>query len=177
MAAAVLSRSAQYPPFRTRREQRSASAIPAGPHERTPRIAPAPAPAPRQVWAVQPDGSRLRQLTSPASTGVSLAAHPTYSPDGRLLAFSGQRGANLDIYVAPARGGGAPRRLTNATGGRAALEERGAGHRAGGVLGVTSRGAFSLSLPRASLVTSARRHRRCPCRRHSRHSLRQGPQQ
>ena len=36
---------------------------------------------------------------------------PSFSPDGRWIAFSGQYGGNTDVYVMPATGG-QPRRLT-----------------------------------------------------------------
>lgn len=37
---------------------------------------------------------------------------PRFSPDGSLLAFSGNYDGNIDVYVVPA-GGGLPKRLTH----------------------------------------------------------------
>lgn len=68
-----------------------------------------------QIWAVGPDGSGLRQLTSEAS-GVALAAHPAWSPDGTRLAFTGRNArGDFNIWTARADGGGLAR-LTNFSG-------------------------------------------------------------
>ncbi len=59
------------------------------------------------LWIVDRDGGNARRLTSAegAETG------PKLSPDGSMLAFTGQYDGNTDIYVVPVIGG-APRRLT-----------------------------------------------------------------
>src|SRR5262249_27255265 len=43
--------------------------------------------------------------------GAGLETHPTFSPDGTQVAFTGEYDGNLDVYVVPAAGG-EPRRLT-----------------------------------------------------------------
>lgn len=59
------------------------------------------------VWAVPRSGGVARQLTS--DPGLEL--FPRYSPDGSLIAFTGQYDGNRDVYVVPAEGG-EPKRLT-----------------------------------------------------------------
>src|SRR5262245_56580972 len=59
------------------------------------------------LWRVGLDGGDAIRLT--LHPGVESG--PVFSPDGRLVAFSGQYEGNLDVYVVPARGGD-PRRLT-----------------------------------------------------------------
>ncbi len=59
------------------------------------------------LWTADLDGRDVRRLTS----GEGLEAFPVFSPDGRLVAFSGQYDGNLDVFVVPAAGG-IPRRLT-----------------------------------------------------------------
>jgi tricorn protease len=59
------------------------------------------------LWVVGRDGGEARRLTS--FQGVT--SHPKLSPDGRLVAFSGQYGGNTDVYVVPVEGG-EPKRLT-----------------------------------------------------------------
>lgn len=72
-----------------------------------------PPPHP-QIWAVNPDGSCPRQLTSPAG-GVEFAAHPAFSPDGAALAFTCRDASgDYNICVAAADGTGL-RRVTNYT--------------------------------------------------------------
>ncbi|HOC18553.1 MAG TPA: hypothetical protein PKK95_09805 [Vicinamibacterales bacterium] len=65
---------------------------------------------PSTVWTVPAGGGTARQITP---------AGPSYlhgwSADGKLLAFTGQREGDYDIYVVPA-GGGPERRLTTAPG-------------------------------------------------------------
>ncbi|KAI8466370.1 MAG: hypothetical protein J3K34DRAFT_433990 [Monoraphidium minutum] len=66
-----------------------------------------------QIWAVEPDcSSPPRQLTSPAG-GVALAAHPAWSPDGALLAFTCQDAAGAFNVCVAAANGTAARRVTN----------------------------------------------------------------
>jgi tricorn protease len=59
------------------------------------------------LWSVGLDGGEASRLT--VHPGVESG--PVFSPDGTLVAFSGQYEGNLDVYVVPARGGD-PRRLT-----------------------------------------------------------------
>jgi tricorn protease len=59
------------------------------------------------LWIVPRDGGDARRLTS----GIGVEALPHFSPDGSMIAFSGEYDGNLDVYVVPAAGG-VPRRLT-----------------------------------------------------------------
>ncbi len=59
------------------------------------------------IWAADLEGRNVRRLTS----GVGVESYPAFSPDGRLVAFSGQYDGNTDVYVVPAAGG-VPERLT-----------------------------------------------------------------
>lgn len=52
-----------------------------------------------QIWAFTPDGSNRRQVTSKERDGLDRASHPSVSPDGMLIAFSGYIGKTADIYV------------------------------------------------------------------------------
>src|SRR3984885_12909356 len=36
---------------------------------------------------------------------AKLTRYPTYSPDGKWIAFSSDRNGNLDVYIIPAKGG------------------------------------------------------------------------
>ena len=59
------------------------------------------------LWIVSREGGEARQLTS----GVGIEALPYFSPDGTLIAFTGEYDGNRDVFVIPAEGG-VPRRLT-----------------------------------------------------------------
>ena len=59
------------------------------------------------LWIVSRDGGEARQLTS----GVGVEALPYFSPDGSMIAFTGEYDGNRDVFVVPATGG-VPRRLT-----------------------------------------------------------------
>jgi tricorn protease len=59
------------------------------------------------LWVVPRAGGAARQLT----TGPGVETDPFFSPDGKLVAFTGQYDGNQDVYVVPAEGG-QPRRLT-----------------------------------------------------------------
>lgn len=59
------------------------------------------------LWVVGREGGDARRLT----TGIGSEATPYFSPDGKLIAFTGEYDGNADIYVVEAAGG-VPRRLT-----------------------------------------------------------------
>jgi len=59
------------------------------------------------LWTADLEGRNVRRLTS--DEGVE--AYPAFSPDGRLVAFSGQYDGNMDVFIVPASGG-VPKRLT-----------------------------------------------------------------
>ncbi|MFQ6069088.1 MAG: PDZ domain-containing protein [Candidatus Aminicenantales bacterium] len=61
----------------------------------------------RDIWICRPDGSEVRRLTS----HPGYESNPVFSPDGKLVAFSGEYDGNVDVFVVPAEGG-VPRRLT-----------------------------------------------------------------
>ena len=61
-----------------------------------------------QLWSVARSGGKAHLLTS----GQGIKSNPVFSPDGSLIAFTGQYDGNEDVYVMPAEGG-LPSRLTH----------------------------------------------------------------
>ena len=59
------------------------------------------------LWIVSREGGEAHHLTS----GIGVEALPHFSPDGSMIAFTGEYDGNRDVYVVPAAGG-VPRRLT-----------------------------------------------------------------
>jgi len=59
------------------------------------------------IWIADRDGGSARRLTTFPGTETD----PRFSPDGSLLAFTGQYDGNVDVYVVDVAGG-EPRRLT-----------------------------------------------------------------
>ena len=59
------------------------------------------------LWTADIEGRNVRRLTS----DIGTESNPAFSPDGTVVAFSGQYDGNVDVYVVPA-GGGIPKRLT-----------------------------------------------------------------
>lgn len=59
------------------------------------------------LWVANMDGSQPRRLT--ISEGIE--SNPCFSPDGSIIAFSGQYDGNTDVFTVPVEGG-VPRRLT-----------------------------------------------------------------
>jgi tricorn protease len=59
------------------------------------------------LWTSDLQGQNVRRLTS----DIGVESSPAFSPDGSLIAFSGQYDGNTDVYVIPASGG-IPKRLT-----------------------------------------------------------------
>ncbi len=60
------------------------------------------------LWLAPREGGEARLLTS----GSGTKDGPVFSPDGSMIAFSGDYDGNVDVYVMPASGG-VPRRLTH----------------------------------------------------------------
>src|SRR6185503_3914412 len=59
------------------------------------------------LWIVSRDGGEAHLLTS----GSGTKSNPVFSPDGSMIAFTGDYDGNVDVYVMPAEGG-VPKRLT-----------------------------------------------------------------
>ncbi len=59
------------------------------------------------LWTVGRAGGEAKHLTS----GIGIETDPAFSPDGSLIAFTGEYDGNTDVYVIPATGG-VPKRLT-----------------------------------------------------------------
>ncbi len=59
------------------------------------------------LWITSRDGGVAERLT----TGVGTETDPNFSPDGSMIAFTGEYDGNVDVYVVPAAGG-IPKRLT-----------------------------------------------------------------
>jgi tricorn protease len=60
------------------------------------------------LWIVSRDGGDARRLTS----GVGDETMPSFSPDGTMVAFTGEYDRNRDVFVVRATGG-VPKRLTS----------------------------------------------------------------
>ncbi len=60
------------------------------------------------VWIVPKEGGTAERLSTPPGEET----FPRFSPDGSLIAFSGDYDGNVDIYVMPAKGG-IPTRVTH----------------------------------------------------------------
>ena len=59
------------------------------------------------LWIASREGGDATRLT----TGVGNESSPCFSPDGKLVAFTGEYDGNIDVYTVPATGG-VPKRLT-----------------------------------------------------------------
>lgn len=59
------------------------------------------------LWIVSRDGGDAKRLT----TGTGIETDPVFSPDGTMIAFTGEYDGNVDVYTVPAAGG-VPKRLT-----------------------------------------------------------------
>ncbi|MEO1021205.1 MAG: PDZ domain-containing protein [Bacteroidota bacterium] len=59
------------------------------------------------LWIVDKQGGQASRLTS----GMGGETRPHFSPDGTMIAFTGQYDGNLDLFIVPATGG-EPKRLT-----------------------------------------------------------------
>jgi TolB protein len=65
------------------------------------------------VFTMRPDGTDVRQLTE--SEGFN--GNPSWSPDGRWLVFSTDRGGGQHIEIMPSDGSAPPRRITTLSAG------------------------------------------------------------
>jgi tricorn protease len=68
------------------------------------------------LWSVPREGGEAKRLTA----GPGVETEPAFSPDGSLIAFTGEYDGNVDVFVMPAAGG-VPRRLTYHPGQDAAV--------------------------------------------------------
>jgi tricorn protease len=59
------------------------------------------------LWSVDRKGGHCSRLT----TGTGIETDPVFSPDGSMIAFTGEYDGNTDVFVIPAIGG-VPKRLT-----------------------------------------------------------------
>jgi tricorn protease len=59
------------------------------------------------LWSANDDGTGVQRLTVNKARDI----YPSFSPDGKSIAFSSNRAGNYDVYVMPA-GGDKPRQLT-----------------------------------------------------------------
>ena len=59
------------------------------------------------LWTVDRNGGRASRLT----TGTGIETDPVFSPDGSMIAFTGEYDGNTDVFVVPTIGG-VPKRLT-----------------------------------------------------------------
>jgi len=59
------------------------------------------------LWVVDRSGGEARRLTS----DIGIEIDPVFSPDGTMIAFTGEYDGNEDVYVIPTAGG-IPQRLT-----------------------------------------------------------------
>ena len=59
------------------------------------------------LWSVPREGGEAERLTSSAGSETN----PVFSPDGSMIAFTGEYDGNVDVFIIPAAGG-VPRRLT-----------------------------------------------------------------
>jgi tricorn protease len=59
------------------------------------------------LWSVPREGGDAKRLT----IGAGIETNPAFSPDGSMIAFSGEYDGNVDVFVMPAAGG-VPKRLT-----------------------------------------------------------------
>ena len=60
------------------------------------------------IWVASKDGSNPRRLT----INPAVEQNPVFSPNGKLIAFTGNYDGNTDVYVIPVEGG-APKRVTS----------------------------------------------------------------
>jgi tricorn protease len=60
-----------------------------------------------EIWLVDRNGGEAKRLI----TGTGIEVQPIFSPDGSMVAYTGDYDGNEDVYVVPTAGG-EPRRLT-----------------------------------------------------------------
>src|SRR5260370_34584931 len=65
------------------------------------------------LWTVSREGGDARRLT----TGPGLETNPIFSPDGSIIAFTGEYDGDVDVYTLPVAGAGRPAGLVAAAPG------------------------------------------------------------
>lgn len=68
------------------------------------------------LWSVDRNGGHASRLT----TGTGIETDPVFSPDGTMIAFTGEYDGNTDVFVIPTSGG-IPKRITYHPGTDAAV--------------------------------------------------------
>jgi len=68
------------------------------------------------LWTVDRTGGHASRLT----TGTGIETDPIFSPDGSMIAFTGEYDGNTDVFIVPTSGG-VPKRLTYHPGADAAV--------------------------------------------------------
>src|SRR5579864_7781827 len=68
------------------------------------------------LWTVDKTGGHASRLT----TGTGIETDPVFSPDGTMIAFTGEYDGNTDVFVVPTIGG-VPRRITHHPGADSAV--------------------------------------------------------
>ncbi|HST22398.1 MAG TPA: hypothetical protein VLR90_14840, partial [Blastocatellia bacterium] len=53
------------------------------------------------IWTADEEGRNVRRITVHKARDV----YPRFSPDGKWIAFSSDRDANLDVFIIPSEGG------------------------------------------------------------------------
>src|SRR5208282_4449325 len=87
------------------------------------------------IWIVDRAGGDAQRLV----TGTGVLSHPLFSPDGTMVAYTGNYDGNEDVYVVAAAGG-EPRRLTYHPGSDVAVGWTNDG---GSILFRTTRNSYS----------------------------------
>lgn len=64
------------------------------------------------LWVIEKEEALIGGVATKLTTAAGRETRPRFSPDGQQIAFSGNYGGSIDVYVIPTAGG-VPRRLTH----------------------------------------------------------------